>query len=228
MSANPEVDAIVALPAVESPVEPTNGHAALAVAPAAPAAPAAPKRRPTWAGSLAVGVVALIASGSLGYLSYSTAQERNATRTALVATQGDLKDAQNKLELAGADAATRLVTANYVALYTRDEGKVHWDYQNLLRCNSFGSCRTSAQDLRDDVAQFQADRKAANVPADLAGADRNLGDALSAAYAAAAQIVTAMDTGNLPRFKAGFTKLEAAMLSVAAVSLTNDGQLSAQ
>lgn len=219
MSANPEVEEIVALPLAEPAAESTNGHAAVAVE------PRARKRRPPWVGSLSVGVVALIASGTLGYVTYATTQERNATQAALAATRGDLNDTQNKLEVANNDAATRLVTAKYVALYTHDQGKVHWDYQTFMRCNTFGACRTASQNLLNDLAQFQADRKAANVPVDLVGADRDLGDALSSASAATAQIVSAMDSGNISRFKAGITKLQAAMLSLGKVETAIGGEL---
>ena len=222
MSANPQVEDIVALPlAAEPAVEPANGHAAVVAT-----APAGQKRRPAWVGSLAVGVVGLIASGTLGYVSYSTSQERNATQAALAATQGQLASTKSQLDAANSDAATRLITAKYVAMYTKDQGKVRWDYQNISRCNSFGSCRTASQNLMNDLAQFQADRKAANVPADLLGTDRDLGDALSSAYAAAAQVVSGMDNLNVKAIEAGFSKLQAAMLSLAKVETALGGQLS--
>jgi hypothetical protein len=224
MSVNPEVEEIVTLPLVEHPaVEPPNGHTAVV---AVPAPPTARKRRPPWVGSLAVGVVALIASGTLGYVSYAVSQQRNATQAALAATQTELASTKSQLDTANSDAATRLVTAKYVAMYTKDQGKVRWDYQNIMRCNSFGSCRTASQDLMNDLAQFQADRKAANVPVDLVATDRDLGDALSSAYAAAAQIVSGMDNVSFKAIDAGFKKLQAAMLSLAKVESALGGQLS--
>jgi hypothetical protein len=233
MSTNPELNEIVTLPVAEPAPEPTNGHRAeLAVAqePEAPPIPAvaapAKRSRPSWRGSLAVGVVALIASGSLGYLLYSTTQERNATQVALAGTQAQLKDSQTKLELANSDAATKLITAKYVALYTKDQGRVQIDYETFMRCNSFGACRTASQNLVNDIGQFQSDRKAANVPTELVGADRDLGDALSSAYAAAAQIVSAMDSASVSRFTAGIKKLDAAMLALGKVQFGIGGQLS--
>ncbi len=228
MSVNPQLDGIVALPVAE-PAEPTNGHRVeLAVAqPEAPTSAAATPRRvkPAWIGSLAVGVVALIASATLGFLTYSTAQERNATGAELAATRSDLKDTASKLQVANDEAATRLIVAKYVALYTHDQGKVHWDYQNFMRCHTFGACRTASQNLLNDLAHFQADRKGASVPADLVGADRDLGDALSSAYAATSQIVSAMDNLNISRFKAGISKLQAAMLSLGKVETAIGGEL---
>ena len=230
-----EVDRYVAVPEAEPAAEPTNGHRAeLAVAqqqpeaapiPAVAALPAK-RSRPSWRGALAVGVIAIIASGSLGYLLYAATQERNATQVALAGTQEKLKDSQTKLEVASGDAATKLITAKYVALYTRDQGRVQMDYQSFTLCNTFGACRTASQNLVNDIGQFQADRKAANVPTELIGADRDLGDALSSAYAASAQIVSAMDSGNVSRFKAGIKKLDAAMLALGKVQLGIGGQLS--
>jgi hypothetical protein len=231
MSVNPEVDGIVAL-AAPAPAEPSNGHQVVIAVPQpqpGPAAaeaekPAVPReraqrRRPAWLASTSVGVVALIAAGTLGYLQITTTQERNATQRGLAATQATLAAAQ-------ADAAARAVTAKYVALYVRDEGKVQSDYSNFLNCNSFGSCRTTSQELLTDLQAFQADRRAANLPLALAGDDSTLGDALSAAIAAGQEIINAMDNDNLAKFKDGVNKLNTAMLSVAKVELNIGNELS--
>jgi len=134
MSINPEVDEIVALPIAASPVAPTNGHvvelmpeapASTIEASAEPAAAAqsrAKRGRPGWLASAAVGVVGLIASGTLGYLVYSTTHQRDAAQRQLASTQATLTAAQK-------DAAERKVTSGYVALYVSDSGKVQWDYQ---------------------------------------------------------------------------------------------------
>jgi hypothetical protein len=218
-----EVDRYVAVPVEAPPAEPTNGHRAeLAVAvPEAPStAVAAPRRsKPAWIGSLAVGVVALIASGTLGFLTYSTTQERNATHRALATSQASLA-------AANADAATRLVKAKYVALYIKNDGKVQWDYQNWIRCDTYSECRTATQDLLNDLQAFQAAHKAASVPADLTGVDSDLSDALSAAIAADQQMINAMDNGNLTAFRAAYHRLDAAMLSIAKVETALGGQLS--
>jgi hypothetical protein len=221
-----EVDRYVAVPVEEPSAEPTNGHRVeLAVAqPEAPAPPlqAAPvekRRRPRWIGSLSVGVVALIASGTLGYLTYSTTQERNAAQRDLAATQ-------TALTAANADAATKLVKAKYVALYVKNEGKVQWDYQNWIKCDTFGACRTATQDLLNDLQAFQAAHKAAGVPADLAGVDSELSDALSAAIAADQQVINAMDNGDIKAFRAAYHRLDAAMLAIAKVETALGGQLS--
>ena len=211
MSANPEIREIVALPVPEPPVEPTNGHAAEAVArPVALPAPgvAVKRERPRWIASVAVGVVGLIAAGTLGYLLYGTAQQHYATQRQLATTQATLTAAQ-------ADAAKKTAVADYVALYVADSGKVELDYQNWVACNNFSTCRTSSQNLLTDLQAFQSARKSATVPSQLAGADADLGDALSAAIVATQQIVTAMDNDDLTRFKDGEKKLDAAMLNVA-------------
>ena len=161
MSINQEVERIVVLPVAEPSVEPTNGHMEVVVAPE-PEFVKVKLGRPRWLASASVGVVALIATGTLGYTLYTTSQQKDATLRQLAATQATLTAAQ-------ADAATRKVTADYVALYVVDSSKVQLDYQNF-NCNSFGECRTAAQQLLTDLQAFQADRKSAKVPSDLAGA----------------------------------------------------------
>lgn len=222
MSINPEVERIVSLPVAEPPVVPTNGHVAEVATLEAPVVPApqpevkVKRGRPSWIASAAVGVVAIFATGTLGYTLYTTTQQRDTTQRQLAATQATLTAAQ-------ADAAKKKVTADYVTLYIADSGKVQWDYQNFVACNSFTTCRTSSQDLLTDLQAFQSARKSASVPAVLAGADADLGDALSAAIAAAQQIISAMDSDDLTKFRDGEHKLDAAMLNVAKaqVSLGN-------
>ena len=82
-------------------------------------------------------------------------------------------------------------------------------------CSSFSTCRTGSQQLLADLQKFQADRTAAVVPSALSASDSSLGDALSAAIAADAEIISGMDSGNVDKFKDGFDKLQAAMLNVA-------------
>lgn len=204
MSINPEVERIVALPVAATPAEPTNGHVAEVPQPEAKVK----RPRPSWVASAAVGVVAVFATGSLGYASYATSQQRDATQHQLAATRATLTAAE-------ADAAKRKLTADYVALYIADSGKAQWDYQNFVACNNFSTCRTSSQELLTDLQAFQADRKLAKVPSDLAGADADLGDALSAAIAATQQIISAMDNDDLTKFRDAEHKLDAAMLNIA-------------
>jgi len=225
MSINPEVDEIVALPIAASPVAPTNGHvvklmpeapASTIEASAEPAAAAqsrAKRGRPGWLASAAVGVVGLIASGTLGYLVYSTTHQRDAAQRQLASTQATLTAAQK-------DAAERKVTSGYVALYVSDSGKVQWDYQNIVACDNYSECRTAAQQLLTDMQTFQSDRKSATVPSDLAGVDADLGDALSAGIAGDQQFISGMDTGDLPKFKEGGHKVDLAMLNIAKAQVT--------
>jgi hypothetical protein len=53
------------------------------------------------------------------------------------------------------------------------------------------------------------------VPAALASADSQIGDALSAGIAAGQELITGMDTDDNAKIKEGFKKLDAAMLSFA-------------
>jgi hypothetical protein len=230
MSINPDVDGIVTLE-LAAPIEPTNGHvaqAAPAVAEAAPAiaetapAPAyvaterkAKRARPKWLASAAVGAVGLIASGALGYLAYTAAQQRDGLHRQLVSTTATLVSTQSQLTSAEADAATRKVTADYLATYIADAGKVETDYQNVGACDSFSSCRTSSHEMLGDLQKFQSDRQAVGVPGTLSASDSSLGDALSAAIAADQEIISGMDSDNLNSFTDGLKKLDAAMLNVA-------------
>ena len=238
MSANPQFDGIVALPAAPSPAEPTNGHK-VEIAPPEPqhapaeasvaqvqqvVAPERPKRiRPAWRATLAVGTVALLAASALGYDAYAAAAERDGVYKVLVTTATTLRSTQDQLTAAQADAQSKKVTANYVAMYIADAGRVHADYQILGSCNSFGSCRTSSQQLLDDLQKFQSDRSVATVP--LSAGDASLGDALSAAIAADRELISGMDSGNVNKFKDGFKKLDAAMLSVGKAEAALGAQL---
>jgi len=199
MSISPELAYVAAVAITEAPVEPTNGHVAELATLPIPVAPAPQPEVKAKRGRPA---------GTLGYTSYTASQQRDATHRELAATEATLTAAQ-------ADAAKRKLTADYVTLYTTDSGKVQLDYQNFVACNNFGSCRTSSQDLLNDLQAFQSDRKTAKVPSDLAGVDADLGDALSAAIAATQQVISAMDSDDLNKFKDGERKVDAAMLNIA-------------
>ena len=218
MSSHPEVDGIATLPVAEAVVAPANGspvEIAPVPAPEAPvtAAVAMPEvkakpARPAWIASVAVGVVGLIASGTLGYLLYSSSQQRDAALHGLATTQAALKTAQS-------DAATRKVTADYVALYMSDSGKVEVDYQSIVACSTYSDCRTAAQQMLSDMQAFQSDRKSARVPSDLTSVDADLGDALSAAIAGDQEFILGMDNDDMAKIKEGGKKVDEAMLNIA-------------
>ena len=241
MSANPETEARVALPEPAAPAEP-NGHF-VELAPQAEAqrieplptgapvealpseAPAEPKAKtkrpkPAWFASGVLGAAALIAAGTLGYVSYAAGQQRNQAYDSFVATKATLVATDQALAQAKADAANKKVIADYTALVVLDEGKVQRDYQNIQACSSYGVCRTAGQDLRNDLQAFQADRTKSAVPSNLTSADSSLGDALSAALAADQEFIDGMDSFSVNKVKDGLHKLDAAMLSVAKAEVT--------
>jgi len=222
MAINPEVDAIVVLPVPDQAANAGNGHleeAAPAPAPAVESAiapaPQARRPRPAWMLPAAIASVGLIASGTLGFFLYTTLQQRDALHTQLVATKTTLTSTQGQLTAAQADAATRKVTADYVAIYVSDEGKILTDYENTIACSGYSACRTVAQQFMTDMQAFQADRKAASVPASLSASDSSLGDALSAAIAGDQELITGMDNGDISKIDEGGTKVDAAMLNMA-------------
>jgi len=166
-------------------------------------------------GAVAVGVVGIIGAGTLGYFLYATTGQRDAalryaasTQATLTTTQGTLATTQQTLE-AGNE------TAAYTRMVVVDSGRVRTDYQKIIACSSFGSCRTAAQSALTDMQAFQADRAAAAAPTALASSDGMLRDALSAAIAADREIISGMDSGNVNKFLDGLHKLNAAMLSMA-------------
>jgi uncharacterized membrane-anchored protein YhcB (DUF1043 family) len=163
----------------------------------------------------AIAAIGLIVSGTLGYFVYATSQQRDKLQATLTTTRATLASTQSDLADAKAQAASRKVIDDYVALYIADDGKVQTDYANLSACDTYSSCRTSAQQLLDDMQQFQSDRKAANVPSSLSSTDSNLGDALSAGIAGDQELIAGMDNDDRNKVKDGFNKVSAAMLNVA-------------
>jgi len=221
-------DSIVVLPAQPAETDEVETHPELE--PAAPAAAAAvadkPRRaRPAWLASATVGAVALIASGALGYDAYAGSRQRDDLYAHLVSTTATLDATRSDLSSAKATAASNKVIADYVAMYVADGGKAQTDYWALSNCNSFGSCRTTSQQLLEDLQAFQADRKAASVPSALTASDSSLGDSLSAAIAADEEIIAGMDSNSSAKFDDGFTKLDAAMLSTAKAEATLGAEL---
>jgi hypothetical protein len=216
MSADPQYDGVITLEPRLGVAEPAP-LAALAVVelptpppfvPVPAPAPAAPRRRPGWLVPAAIAAVGLIASGMLGYLFYSTNLKLEVTRQTLASTKVQLTNLQ-------ADAAAKKQVAEYVSMYTVDSGKVQTDYQQLNACNSFSTCRTSAQQTLDDMQRFQSDRQSAQVPAGLSASDSQLGDSLSAGIAAVQQLISGMDTDDAKKVDAAFTNLNDAMLGIA-------------
>jgi hypothetical protein len=227
MSSYPESDGIVTLPVPEQPAEATDGHVAeVAVAPEpAPEAPAIQssfasegvgrRARPAWIVPAAIASIGVIVAATLGFFLYSTIQQRNAMHQQLVATKTTLASTQGQLTAAQADAASKKVTADYVAAYVTDEGKVLTDYEATVNCSGYSECRTSAQQFMTDMEAFQADRKAAKVPFAAESSDSSLGDALSAAIAADQELISGMDNNDVSKITDGGTKVDAAMLNLA-------------
>ena len=208
----PATPVVVELP---PPAEPVPAPAVEAI-PAAPPVVARPSRpRPRWLVPAAIAVVGLIASGTLGYMFYSTNAKLDATRQHLSATQTTLDSTKLQLTNLQADAARKKQVADYVSMYTIDAGKVSTDYGQVQACNSFSSCRTSAQQALNDMQAFQSDRQSATVPAALSASDSQLGDSLSAGIAALQELISGMDSDNVKKVDDGFNKLNDSMLSLA-------------
>jgi len=238
MAINPEFDRIVTLephPDGAEPIPPGALSVALAephaiaepvfppftdaVAPApeviaAPVAPSRARKRPRWVVPSAIAAVGLIASGTLGYFLYTTNSQLNSTRTHLAATQQTLETTQHQLADAKLDLATRQQIEKYVYLVNADAGKVNVDYNQIELCDSYSTCRFAAQAALTDMQSFQSDRHSVVVPLDLANADNQLGDSLSAGIAALQELISGMDTDNAGKIRDGFKKLEGAMLTM--------------
>ena len=212
MSADPRYDGVITLePRLDVPQPAPPEAPAVVELPLPPAAvpvPAAPRQRPRWLVPAAIAAVGLIASGMLGYLLYSTNTKLEVTRQTLAGTKVQLANLQ-------ADAARKKQVAGYVSMYTVDSGKVQTDYQQVNVCNSFSTCRTSAQQTLNDMQRFQSDRQSAQVPSELSASDSQLGDSLSAGIAAVQELINGMDTNDVKKVDAAFNQLNDAMLGIA-------------
>ncbi len=212
MSADPRYDGVITLeprldvPQLAPPEAPSVVE--LPLPPAAVPVPAAPRQRPRWLVPAAIAAIGLIASGMLGYLLYSTNTKLEVTRQTLAGTKVQLTNVQ-------ADAARKKQVADYVSMYTVDSGKVQTDYQQVNVCNSFSTCRTSAQQTLNDMQRFQSDRQSAQVPSELSASDSQLGDSLSAGIAAVQELINGMDTNDVKKVDAAFNQLNDAMLGIA-------------
>jgi hypothetical protein len=207
-----ETPLVVELPPAAEPT-PTPAVDAIPAVPQVAARPSRP--RPRWLVPAAIAAVGLIASGALGYLFYSTNTKLDATRQHLAATQTTLDSTKLQLSNLQADAASKKTVADYVRMYTVDAGKVSTDYGQVVACNSYSTCRTSAQQALQDMQAFQSDRQSASVPASLSASDSQLGDSLSAGIAALQELISGMDNDNVKKIEDGFNKLNDSMLSLA-------------
>src|SRR5947209_5146082 len=166
-------------PAYEPPAPPAAAPwQSASIAPGATWSPSPARKSRGWIVPAAIAVVGLIASGTLGYLLYTTTGERDSTRHQLASTQATLADTDKQL-------AARKATAAYVDMYVQNSGKVTTDYENVVACSSCITCRATVQDALTDMKAFQSARSSSAVPSALASADSQIGDALSAGIAAA-------------------------------------------
>jgi hypothetical protein len=171
-------------------------------------------RRRAWIVPVAIGVAALIASGTLAGFLVSTIGQRDSARHQFAVTQATLATTGKQLTAANADAATRKVTSDYVQLVALDGGRVVADYATLQACNAYSQCRTAAQQSLSDLQAFQTRRAAASVPPALANADGELRDGVSAAIAALQELITGADNNDTSKVKDGFHKLDAAFITI--------------
>src|SRR5258708_2939833 len=195
-------------PAYELPPPPQRPPWEAQVMAAPVQAPATLHGRARWIVPTGIAVIGLIVAGTLGGFLYTTIGQRDSARHQLTSTQATLTDTEKQL-------AARQTTDAYMKLYVLNSGKVTTDYENVTVCDSYVTCRTSAQDMLTDMKAFQAARSGAVVPAALANADTLLGDSLSAGMAAAQELITGMDTSDDAKIKDGVKKVDAAMLSFA-------------
>ena len=194
-------------------VDPAQSQAQEATAsPAASKSPGA--RRRGWILPVAIGAAALIVSGTLGGFLWSTVGERGIARHQLTESQRTVAATRQQLTAAQSEAETRKVTSDYVMLIAVNGGQAVADYGALAACSSYGQCRTAAQQALGDFQTFQSDRAAATVPTDLANADGQLRDGLSAAIAALQELISGADNDDLKKVKDGAHKLDVALLAI--------------
>ncbi len=224
MAANPEIEGIVTLRPAPNGAEAPPLDAVPADTPTATldvATDLGPSRKPIrahrrhgWVLPVAIGAAGLIASGTLGGFLLSTVGQRDAARHQLTVTQTTLTSTRGQLTAARTEAATRKVTSDYVMLVVTDGGRAVADYGSIAACNSYGECRTAAQQTLTDLQAFQTHRAAATVPPALSNADGQLRDGLSAAIAALQELITGADNDDVSKVKDGGHKLDAALLTI--------------
>jgi hypothetical protein len=215
-SVPPETPAWAGAPAATAETALTGAVPFDAPAYALPALVPAPaqKRSRGWIGTVAVAVVGLIASGTLGYLLYTTTGQRDVASHQLALTKEQLATTQQTLDKANADLTGQKAVAQYMTIVVNGEGRAQTDYHVLAACKTYGACLTAGQALLTDLRAFQAARTGAVVPSGLQSGDGMLGDALSAAISGAQVFVNGMVTFNVPQVTSGLHKVDAAMLSV--------------
>ncbi len=215
----PEVSTL-APPAPAAYPEPATPYPAPLYAPSVPMvyaeapAPARKKRSTGWILPVVIALIGLIASGSLGYLLYTTTNQRETALQNVAATQASLDKLQSKFDAQQADAASRKVVADYVFMVERNDARVRLDYHAMGACNSFGGCRIAVQNLYNDLQAWQSERSLAKTSPALVASDKMLADGLSAAIAGARQFISGMDTLNVKVVIAGGKKVDAAMFSI--------------
>lgn len=173
----------------------------------APVAAARKKQRPAWIVPAAIAVVGLIASGSLGYLFYSTNQK-------LENTQAQLTDTQLALDSTNKDLKAEKAQAAYVQIFQNDMGRESTDFATLTECDSYSACRTATSDMLSDTQAFQSDHQTAEVPPQFANVDSMLGDALTAEIAALKELQSAISSNDMTRINNGFNDVNDATLSL--------------
>ena len=192
----------------------------------APAEVVKKKGRPGWLVPVAIAAIGVIVGGVLGGLLYVNTGQRDVARKQLAATSATLAttkttlaDTSSRLGTARVDAASKAVTATYVATYVTDNGRAETAIESFFTtCNSsakFSVCRDGAQQSLVALQAFQSDRAALTVPSQLSASDAMLKDSLSAAIAAMQEMITGGDDSNMSQIDDGFAKLDAAQLSLA-------------
>jgi hypothetical protein len=224
MAISTEIEGIVALRPEPNGADAPPPEAVRVVTPiAAPGAaadlalsekPIRTHRRRRWVLPVAIGAVALIASGTLAGFLWSTIGERDTARHQFAVTQATLTTTGEQLTVARADAATRKVTTDYISLVAVNSGRVVADYQTIVACTSYSPCRTAAQQTLSDLQAFQTQRAGASAPPALSNVDAELRDGLSAAIAALQEFITGQDTDDVSKMKDGGHKVDAAFLAI--------------
>ena len=220
MSTNPDVDRNL------SPGQPTfaapSGPLPVFAGPSAyelPAPPhtppweaqvvAAPARtRNGWIAPTVVALIGLIASGALAAFLFATIGQRDAAKRQLASTQVTLAGTQKQL-------ATVKASDAYVYLEVVNSGLITTDYQNLILCDTYVTCRAAAQNILTDMNSFQTARSNAVVPSTLVDADSQVGAALTAGISADKELTSGMDAADKTKIDEGFKKLDTAMLAFA-------------
>jgi hypothetical protein len=164
--------------------------------------------RRAWIAPTAIAIVGLIATGTLGGFLGTTIGQRDSARHQLASTQTTLAASEKQL-------AAGTATEAYLHLYAVNSGLITTEYQNLILCDAYVTCRAAAQNMLTDMSSFQTARSNAVVPPALADADSQVGAAVIAGIAADKELTSAMDAADTTKIQEGFKKLDTAMLAFA-------------